>query len=111
MVVTAVLLTVVTGYAGVALFAPGPARAAPTPLSTVGSWSVVATPDPSPVDANELVSDSCVTNTFCMAVGAVGTDAGQSPLAAQWNGAAWSAVAVSSAGLHSTPRPQGQGPK
>ncbi len=93
-VVIAVLLTVVTGYVTAALFAPGPARAAQTPLSTVGSWSVVPTPDPSLLDANQLVSDSCVSTSFCMAVGAVGTDSGEAPLAAEWNGVAWSSRPV-----------------
>jgi hypothetical protein len=92
--VVAVLLTVATGYATVALFAPGSARAAPTPLSTVGSWSVVATPNPSSLNASQLVSDSCVSATFCMAVGAVGTDSGESPLAARWDGTTWSSLPV-----------------
>ena len=93
-VVAAVVLTVATGYATVALVAPGPARAAQTPLSTVGPWSVVATPDPSSLDASQLVSDSCVTTTFCMAVGAVGSHNGESPLSARWDGTTWSPVAV-----------------
>jgi hypothetical protein len=59
------------------------------------SWSATAAP---PVPANAttsgLLSVSCVSTTFCMAVGSYESSAGTRDLAERWNGTSWSELPV-----------------
>jgi len=71
----------VKGYAYVKWLAPKSAQ--PT-------WSIVASPN-QPSQDNVLLSVSCVSASFCVAVGYNGAPVGvQTPLIEQWNGTTWS---------------------
>ena len=68
-------------------------------------WSIVGSPNPSAGDPSVLDSVSCLSPTSCMAVGS-STNAA-SPyevdgLAEQWNGSAWSIVAVPQSPKHAS---------
>jgi hypothetical protein len=84
------LMTSVAGYTLSTVLAPGPAHAAGAHLSSPGAWSTVPTPDPSPVQSNQLGSVSCVTTSFCMAVGSDAGASDDSGLITEWNGTTWS---------------------
>jgi len=60
------------------------------------AWSVVASPSTSPTQANVLTSVSCVTTSFCMATGYAFNGTVFQALAEQWNGTAWSMIAIPS---------------
>ena len=60
------------------------------------AWSIVASPSTSATQANVLTSVSCVTTTFCMATGYADNGTADQALAEQWNGTAWSMVAIPS---------------
>ena len=49
------------------------------------SWSIVPAPTPSTTEGVELQGVSCVSTSYCLAVGFAGTDL----LVEQWNGTAW----------------------
>ena len=57
------------------------------------SWSIVASPDPSSTLDAQLSAVSCLTTSFCMAVGTATNGTVNQTLAEQWNGANWSIVA------------------
>jgi hypothetical protein len=58
------------------------------------AWSIVPTVDPNGT-ADELVHVSCTSITFCMAVGASGTNPNHTTLVEQWTGGvSWSSVAI-----------------
>jgi len=57
--------------------------------TTSGTWSIVTTPDPSPTQSNQFSSVSCVSASFCMAVGSYAGASNQSGLVSEWNGTAW----------------------
>ena len=65
--------------------------AAPPASATVESAVVV--PTPSPTASQELLSVSCVDETFCVAVGSVREDRVQ-PLIVSWDGNEWTSVPV-----------------
>jgi hypothetical protein len=55
------------------------------------SWSLVTTPNPPSDNAADLQSVSCVSASYCVAVGYAGTTEGTaSPLIEVWNGSTWS---------------------
>jgi hypothetical protein len=58
-----------------------------------GSWSVIASPDATPNLDNTLTAVSCVSASFCMAVGDADNGSGTDTLAEMWNGAAWTITA------------------
>ena len=85
------------GAVVVAAFLVLPASAAAT-----AGWSIEPTPEPvSTVDAG--FSDvSCVSSSFCMAVGFFSTSSREGPMYSLWNGSVWSrGQAVGSAGVRS----------
>ncbi len=55
-------------------------------------WSPVTLPTPSGASDEQLDQVSCVTTTFCIAVGSDTVSATQSPLILQWNGSAFTVV-------------------
>ena len=57
-----------------------------------GGWSVVPTPNPLGAASSELLGVSCVTSSFCMAVGDSGSPGTFVTLTELWNGSAWSIV-------------------
>ena len=57
------------------------------------AWSIVASPSTSATLDNSLNGVSCVTPSFCAAVGFAGNGTVDQSLAEQWNGTAWSIVA------------------
>ena len=78
-------------------------------VSAASTWTIVSSPNATPTDKNELLGVSCVSSTFCMAVGEYGTGETAGPpgpithtLAETWNGTVWSIV--------SSPNPSGGGP-
>jgi hypothetical protein len=56
------------------------------------TWSIVPSPNTSPSIGSYLVAVSCVTATFCMAVGNSDGPGSQRTLTEQWNGSTWSIV-------------------
>ncbi len=56
------------------------------------AWAIVASPDTSSTEDNQLGSVSCPTTTFCMAVGTAMTHGVDQTLVEEWNGSAWSIV-------------------
>jgi hypothetical protein len=81
-----VLISTVLSFGGVVLVSGG-AKAAP------GQWSVT----PSPNNAgggNTLISVSCTSSSFCMALGQSYTDGSgaEDTLVEQWNGTVWSII-------------------
>lgn len=71
-----------------------------------GSWSVVATPDPSGLD--ELVGISCPTASSCTAAGSSGSGAYEHPHALRWDGSAWSAQELEELGGSGETAPPGR---
>lgn len=67
-----------------------PARAAQAAPS---SWSISASPNPVGNYNDYLNSVSCMSTSFCMAVGYFNTGKAYRTLAESWNGSAWSIVA------------------
>lgn len=62
------------------------------PQTADNLWSVVPTPTPYPHD-NSLNGVSCVSATFCMAVGTgIGSDGLSHPYAEEWDGTSWDLV-------------------
>ncbi len=59
-------------------------------------WSIVATPDTSPSQDNDLADMVCARTSDCWAVGAAANGSGgvQQTLAEHWNGIGWSIVAT-----------------
>ena len=57
------------------------------------TWSVVPSPNTSPTSLNSLSGMSCVTSSFCVAVGEAEVGSADQTLVEQWNGASWSIVA------------------
>ena len=98
-VVAAGLFVVITRPAGASPESLGGSGRAGSPLTvsrprTVvpGPWSIVPSPDSSSYDA--LDADSCVSESFCMAVGPQlqNGGGGQPALIERWNGSTWSVV-------------------
>ena len=56
------------------------------------SWSIVASPNSSPVESNALSSVTCVSTTDCWAVGDYATAQGLSTLVEQFDGTSWNIV-------------------
>ena len=56
------------------------------------AWSIVPSPNTSTSQANYLYGVSCVTASFCVAVGSASNGSVDQTLAEQWNGAGWSIV-------------------
>ena len=56
------------------------------------SWATVPSPNPATASNAELTDVSCISTSFCMAVGwaTFGSGLVDSPLAEQWNGTSWS---------------------
>jgi len=81
---------------------PGPAGQAvapraggphPSPRTIVpGTWSIVPSPNPLTDEDVEVQGTSCVTATFCVAVGYSYTGTDAVTLVEQWNGTTWSIV-------------------
>ena len=71
----------------------GTAGASSPPPHTVvpGTWSIATSPNSS-LTQNTLSSVSCVTSSFCMAVGNAVTTTPQQTLIEQWNGTSWAVV-------------------
>ncbi len=65
---------------------------AATPARTVvpGTWKIVSSP--SPLNQNNLSAVSCVTSSFCMAVGNAVTTAPNQTLAQKWDGTSWTTL-------------------
>ena len=82
---TVVVLSVI-GSAGLMALAASPAQALPT------NWAIVTTPTPS----NSLNGVSCVSKSFCFAVGGVkvlnGVSVQMQTLTEEWTGSTWSIV-------------------
>ena len=64
------------------------------------TWTIVSSPNATTTDRNELLGVSCVSTTFCMAVGDYGTGERAGPagpitqtLVEMWNGSVWTIVA------------------
>jgi hypothetical protein len=58
---------------------------------TPAAWSIVPSPDVMGASGQQLLAVSCVSSTFCMAVGSTfGTV--QQTLVEQWNGSTWTIV-------------------
>jgi len=55
-------------------------------------WTIVPSQNMSPTRDNDLYGDSCVTATFCVAVGAGGVGPATQTLAELWNGTGWTIV-------------------
>jgi hypothetical protein len=79
----------VPAAAGLALCLASPAGAAV-------AWTVQAVPLPAGATSGNLSGVSCLSATDCIAVGftASGTSGGTVPLAEQWNGSTWTALAT-----------------
>ena len=60
------------------------------------AWSIVASPNTSPTHDNDLEAVSCVTTSFCTAIGYADSGTTNQALAEQWNGTAWSMVTIPS---------------
>jgi hypothetical protein len=60
------------------------------------SWSIVSSPNTSSSQPNDLNGVSCVTGSFCVAVGFAGVSSSGHivNLVEQWNGSTWSIVSV-----------------
>lgn len=58
------------------------------------SWTMLSTPNPADAEQQTLLEGvSCVSASFCMAVGRYRTTAGgERPVAVKWNGSSWSLV-------------------
>ena len=88
---------------GILAGAAGASLALATSVSVVAAastWTIVSSPNATTKDRNELLGVSCVSSTFCMAVGDYGTGEQAGPagpitqtLTEAWNGTAWTAVA------------------
>jgi hypothetical protein len=65
-------------------------------LATTATWSVVASPNTSSTQTNELHGVTCATSSDCWAVGFAGSGNGgtEQTLAEHWDGTAWSIVAT-----------------
>lgn len=68
--------------------------------TAASTWTIVSSPNATTTDRNELLGVSCVSSTFCMAVGDYGTGEQAGPagpitqtLVEMWNGSAWTIVA------------------
>ena len=59
-----------------------------------GTWVIQTSPNAPAAVQSVLFSDSCVSATFCVAVG-VGESTGDIPLIEMWNGSAWSVASTS----------------
>ena len=70
------------------LIGAGPAGASRAGAST--SWSVVASPNVSNGESDQLSGVSCVTAANCVAVGSAGGSGFLTTLVETWNGSAWS---------------------
>jgi hypothetical protein len=57
------------------------------------SWAIENAPDPGGFDP-ALAGVACPSSTACVAVGQVGSGAGEAPLVEHWNGASWSVDSV-----------------
>jgi hypothetical protein len=95
-VMAAVLVSVYVAHTQ----SPGGTRARTAlPLSAapvVETWKSQSTPSPAGASDSELLGDSCVSPTDCMAVGFYldPTDGNQFPIAESWNGKSWTATAA-----------------
>jgi len=56
------------------------------------TWSVVATPDTSTTLDNVLGGVSCLTSSFCVAVGNASNGTADQALVEEWNGATWTTM-------------------
>jgi hypothetical protein len=56
------------------------------------AWSIVPSPDTSTTQSNDLDGVSCVSSSFCVAVGYAYNGTALLTLVEQWNGSAWSIV-------------------
>jgi hypothetical protein len=66
--------------------------AVPATAAASGSWSVVPSPNVGP-NGTELLSDSCLSASFCMATGFyLNSRSGLWPAAERWDGQRWSVV-------------------
>ena len=84
------------------LGSPGPAGRTATPAAGVprpsprtivpGTWSLDTSPNPATDENAELQGTSCVTATFCVAVGDSDTGTADVTLVEQWNGTTWAIV-------------------
>src|ERR1700733_5034125 len=90
--IVAVSLAVVAGSVGIAAGIASGAAAATAPRTVlVGPWSIVPSPNPRPT--NGLNGVSCLSTSFCFAVGeAAGGGVGGATLVERWNGNAWTLV-------------------
>ena len=86
---TGVAIVAMAGLVNIAAASPPVQGVGPTSLaaSQIPSWSIVSSPNRTP-GGNMLSDVSCVTASFCMAVGSSGT--GTATLAEPWNGSSWS---------------------
>src|ERR1019366_10052579 len=66
--------------------------------SAVTGASIVPTPNPSPTEENHLTGASCVSSSFCMAVGTFDTKSNAASLITRWNGNTWAVVPSSDTG-------------
>src|SRR5205823_12553054 len=55
-------------------------------------WTVVAAPDTSATEPNQLGGVSCASAGFCAAVGSSWNGSNQRTLAERWDGSSWSIV-------------------
>ena len=85
---------VVAGLVACVLVAGGLGGAIPSAAASVETAAVVPTPVPVPGQNQELLSVSCVNETFCVAVGAVRDNGTAQPLIVAWDGEAWESVPV-----------------
>ena len=86
---TGVAIVAMAGLVNIAAASPPVQGVGPTSLaaSQIPSWSIVSSPNRTP-GGNMLSDVSCVSASFCMAVGLSGT--GTATLAEPWNGSSWS---------------------
>jgi hypothetical protein len=89
-------------------FAPGSGRSTAAPLPAIvpaphteranvvtpGPWTIQSTPSPAGTTFAAFSSVSCLTASFCMAVGELDTATADNVLAEVWNGSAWSIFPV-----------------
>src|ERR1700722_7605566 len=65
----------------------------PSTAEAQGAWGISTTQNEPGANSNSLGNVSCVSTTFCMAIGAYSGQNGESEtLAESWNGTAWSVV-------------------
>ena len=70
----------------------GPHDQAFSELHQYSGWSLVPTPSTSPNRDNDLYGVSCVSASFCVAVGVAADGGSAQTLTEQWNGTGWTMV-------------------